>query len=216
MTIRRARTILFDWDGTLLDSFPASYKASMTVFRHFGIEVDEARFMDTYSPNWLESYRELGVPESQWDRANQIWLDSYCEQRTDLFPNATADLERLRHQRFTVGLVTSGSRNRVTSELDRHQLTNRFAAIVCSEDTELKKPDPAPLNYALETIGADPEQTIFVGDRPEDITMGKAVGTFTVGVVSKYGPRSILRSSGPDLLFDNITEMVDHLIRKID
>ena len=215
MTIRLAKTILFDWDGTLLDSFPASYEASMTVFRHFGIDVSRDRFMDTYSPNWLESYRELGLPESEWDRANQIWLESYHQQERTLFPNAPADLMRLEREGYTLGLVTSGSRDRVTAELNHYGLESLFATVVCCEDTEKKKPDPEPLNYALERVSADPDRSIFVGDRPEDISMGKRVGTFTVGVVSMYGPRSILKNAGPDLLFDDTSEMVEHLTAQI-
>jgi phosphoglycolate phosphatase-like HAD superfamily hydrolase len=55
------RTIVFDWDRTFLDSVPAGYNASVTVLRHFGIEVDRKRFLETYSPNWYDSYRMLGV-----------------------------------------------------------------------------------------------------------------------------------------------------------
>ena len=56
--------ILFDWDGTLLDSYAAGFGASMAVFRHFEIPVDRERFLSTYSPNWYISYRQLGLPES--------------------------------------------------------------------------------------------------------------------------------------------------------
>ena len=186
----------------------------MTVFRHFGLDVDRDRFMDTYSPNWLESYRELGVPESEWDRANQIWLESYHLQSRTLFPSAASDLIRLDGEGYRLGLVTSGSRDRVMTELRLHSLEALFATVVCCEDTEKKKPDPEPLQVALERVGANPEQSIFVGDRPEDISMGKSVGTFTVGVVSHYGPRSILKNAGPDLLFDDTQEMVEHLTKE--
>ncbi len=78
--------ILFDWDGTLLNSFPASYRASITVLEHYGIDIDRERFLETYSPNWYESYEKLGVPREEWDNADQMWRRTYRNQVSEPFP----------------------------------------------------------------------------------------------------------------------------------
>jgi HAD superfamily hydrolase (TIGR01549 family) len=205
------RTVLFDWDGTLLDSFPAGYHSSVTVLRHFGIEVDRKRFLETYSPNWYDSYRLLGVPEGEWDNADQLWRRTYQKQSSELFPFAAETLERLRKAGMTLGLVTSGNRERVRREIDRFGLQGIFSAVVCFEDTDEKKPHPAPLTLGLEQLSASASTAVYVGDRPEDIYMGRSVGTFTIGVESEYGPRAILLEAAPDLVLPDASHLPERL-----
>jgi HAD superfamily hydrolase (TIGR01509 family) len=206
------RTVLFDWDGTLLDSFPAGYHASVTVLRHYGVEVDRKRFLETYSPNWYETYRILGVPESEWDNADQLWRRTYREQKSELFPFALELLERLMQAGLALGLVTSGNRERVFHEIDRFGLRSSFSAIVCFEDTQKKKPHPAPLALGLERLSAEAANAVYVGDRPEDIYMGQSAGIFTIGVESQYGPRELLERASPDLLLPDASHIPDRLM----
>ncbi|MGH9318474.1 MAG: HAD family hydrolase [Vicinamibacteria bacterium] len=205
------QNVLFDWDGTLLDSFPAGYHASVTVLRHFGIEMDRKRFLETYSPNWYESYRLLGVPETEWTSADLLWRSTYHQQTSELFAFSAEMLERLRLAGFRLGLVTSGNRERVHYELDRFCLRDFFGAVICFEDTEEKKPHPAPLALGLERLSAYSSATVYVGDRPEDIYMGRTVGTFTIGVESQYGPREVLEKASPDLLLPDVSHLPESL-----
>ena len=201
--LKESTTILFDWDGTLLDSFPAGYHASIVVLEYYGIDIDRERFLETYSPNWYESYEQLGVPREEWDNADQMWRRTYRTQVSEPFPFVGQLLERLRDAGLTLGLVTAGNRDRVHRELDDFELGGFFAAVVCFEDTKEKKPHPAPLTRALEHLDVAPQATVYVGDRPEDIVMGQKVGAYTVGVESEYGPRSILEEADPDLILPN-------------
>jgi HAD superfamily hydrolase (TIGR01549 family) len=209
---RAFRTILFDWDGTLLDSFPAGYQASVTVLRRFGIELDRKLFLETYSPNWYDSYRLLGIPESEWDAADRLWRETYHQQRSELFHFAFETLESLKASGLSLGLVTSGNRDRVLRELDHFRLEGIFSAVVCFEDTLEKKPHPAPLERALERLSAEPGTAVYVGDRPEDILMGQRVGAFTIGVESQYGPREILQRAAPDLLLPDVSHLPGKLV----
>lgn len=201
--MKESTTIVFDWDGTLLDSFPAGYRASIAVLRHYGIEVDRNRYLETYSPNWYESYEKLGVPREEWDNADRMWRRSYHEETSDPFPFVVEMLDKLRGAGLTLGIVTAGNRDRVRRELGHHGLEAFFAAVICFEDTEEKKPHPAPLTLALEHLDVAPEVTVYVGDRPEDIVMGQRVGAYTIAVESEYGPRSVLEEAAPDLILPN-------------
>ena len=202
--------VLFDWDGTLLDSFPAGYRASIAVLEHYGIDIDRERFLETYSPNWYESYEKLGLPREEWDNADQMWRRTYQTQVSEPFPFVRHLLEHLRNAGLTLGLVTAGNRERVHRELNDFELREFFAAIVCFEDTEEKKPHPAPLTRALEHLDVAPQATVYVGDRREDIVMGQKVGAYTVGVESEYGPRSMLEEADPDLILLNAGHLVDN------
>lgn len=207
--MKGSTAILFDWDGTLLDSFPASYRASITVLRHYGIEVGRERFLETYSPNWYESYEKLGVPRKEWDNADQMWRHNYGAETSDLFPFVTAMLNKLRDAGLSLGIVTAGNRDRVCRELDHHRLEAFFSTVVCCEDTKEKKPHPAPLTLALEQLDVAAGKTVYVGDRPEDIVMGRRAGAYTIAVESAYGPRSVLEEAEPDLILPHAGYLAD-------
>lgn len=210
--MKNSTAVLFDWDGTLLDSFPAGYHASITVLKHYGIDVDRRRFLETYSPNWYESYEKLGLPPEEWDNADQMWRRTYRDQVTSPFPFVRQLLSRLNESGLTLGLVTAGNRTRVRRELRDHGLEDFFAVVVCFEDTEEKKPHPAPLARALDELNVTAPATVYVGDRPEDIVMGKNVGAYTVGVESEYGPRAVLEEVQPDLILPHAGHLSDRLV----
>ena len=212
--MKDVNTIIFDWDGTLIDSFSASYNASMSVLREFGLEVDRERFLETYSSNWYESYEKLGVPKHMWEQADQMWQRTYRQQTSKLFPFVGTMLRRLQVAGFILGIVTSGNRSRVRAELARLELQDHFSETVCFEDTYEKKPHPAPLVRALEKLQARPSLTVYVGDRPEDVEMGQRVGTYTVAVESKYGTRRLLEDAKPDLLLPHAGHLLGQLIKK--
>ena len=64
------KAVLFDLDGTLLDSFHLHYSAYETMFRYFGIEMSREIFLSTYSPNWYRTYEAFGLDQEHWERAN--------------------------------------------------------------------------------------------------------------------------------------------------
>ena len=65
------RAVLFDWDGTLLDSAEASYHCYVRLFSDFGIPFGRAEYQRTYSPDWYHTFRCVGLPEEQWADADQ-------------------------------------------------------------------------------------------------------------------------------------------------
>lgn len=202
--------ILFDWDGTLIDSYPAGFLASMAVAERFGIPFDRQRFLETYSPNWYHTYRVVGLPETEWDTADRIWLACYAQQVSELYPFARDTLSVLRGSGYQLGIVTSGNRTRVQAELARFGLTETFAVVICHEDADEKKPHPQPLLNALRSLGRKAAETAYVGDRPEDVEMGARAGAFTVAVESQYSTRSVLEQASPNLLLPDAGHLPGH------
>ena len=201
--------VLFDWDGTLADSFAATRYASLSVFRHFGIRMDEARYQATYRPDWHETYRQLGIPESRWDEAGAIWSEKYLERGhlVDLLPHVSETLDALAGWKLRLGVVTSADRQRFHEDLHRLGLADRFDALVAFEDTLNKKPHPEGLLLALSRLGVEPRNALYVGDRPEDIAMGKSAGTRTAAIVSNFSSEAMLRSATPDVLLPTIGDL---------
>ncbi len=199
--MERIAAILFDWDGTLLDSYNSGYQATVAVFHHFGVHVDRERYLATYNPNWYETYRSFGLPPEEWEAADRIWLDNYDLETSELYPFAHRTLEILHSRGYRLGLVTSGNKERVTRELERHALETDFSVQVFLEDTIEKKPHPRPLLTALERMNLTAPEAAYVGDRPEDILMGNEAGSFTIGVESDYVTRQVLEAAAPDIIF---------------
>ena len=142
------RTVLFDWDGTLLDSYAADMRAYVAMFRALEIDWNPEQIERHYSPDWYQVYRAARVPTNRWAEADKIWRAAYADERPALLPGARSVLRAL-ERKFSMGLVTSGSRARVEGQIRRFGFQRLFSARVFGEDTRRKKPDAAPLRLAL-------------------------------------------------------------------
>ncbi|MFZ0820634.1 MAG: HAD family hydrolase [Candidatus Acidiferrales bacterium] len=200
------RAILFDWDGTLLNSFRAGAAAYLAMFDALGIPWNLEDLGRHYSPDWQKIYRAAQLPRALWQRADRIWRLHYARQQCNLVPGARQVLDALA-ARFTVGLVTSGHGSRVLRELRRHKLTYLFRVRIYAESTRLHKPDPAPLQLALRNLQVAPESSVYVGDAPEDIRMARRAGVRSVAVLGPFTTRTRLRAARPDALIERITRL---------
>jgi HAD superfamily hydrolase (TIGR01509 family) len=202
-TNRLARVILFDWDGTLLDSFAADSAAYISMFAALGIPWGEREFALHYSPNWHRVYRAARLPRAKWEIADRLWMRAYQRQNPALLPGVRATLRKLRRH-FRLGVVSSGSGWRVRKQLRAMDLRGYFGACVCGEDTLRRKPDPAALKLALKRLRASPEETIYVGDAPEDIQMARRAGVRAIGVLGPFPTAARLRASHPEAVLPSI------------
>jgi len=204
------RAVIFDWDGTLLDSYHADARAYQAMFRALGIEWGLAELERHYSPDWYRVYRAAGIPRRRWAEADRLWRRAYRNLRPKLLPGARGVLRRLA-RRYTLAVVTSGDRDRVTAQLRSFRLAPLFAACVCSEDSSRRKPHPAPLREALRQLRLRPPECVYVGDAPEDIEMARRAGVRAVGVFGPFPTHQRLRAARPHGLLDSIGELPDYL-----
>ncbi len=205
-----ARAVLFDWDGTLLNSYAADVRAYLSMFRALEIKWTEREVNLHYSPNWYRVYRAALIPRSKWIEANRLWTQAYKLERPPLLPGARRVLRTLAAE-FDLGIVTSGSRARVRRQLRGFGLADYFSACVCSEDAANKKPHPAPLQLALKRLRLPPEQCVYVGDTAEDIEMARRAGVRVIGVLGPFPTAARLRAAKPEILLDSIRELPRHL-----
>src|SRR5258707_917549 len=119
--------VLFDWDGTLLNSFEADAQAYFSMFAALGMTWSMAELKRHYSPNWHRVYRAARLPRAKWDEADRLWMGFYRNQQPELQPGARQVLLTL-ERRFTLALVSSGSRTRVRRQLREHGVSAMFRA----------------------------------------------------------------------------------------
>ena len=215
MSAKRACSIegvLFDWDGTLVNSYHADSSAYLAMFKEMGIAWGLEELEDNYSPNWYQVYRAAGLPRKRWDEADRAWRAHYAKHRPKLMAGARRVLARLRDAHY-LGLVTSGDRDRVTRQLREFRLTTSFAARVCSGDSLRKKPHPEPLRLALRQMQLDPSACIYVGDAPQDVEMARRAGVRAIGVLGPFPTEKHLRAARPEYLIGSMEELPDILKR---
>jgi phosphoglycolate phosphatase len=189
--------ILFDWDGTLVDSLESFYAANAAVLADEGIPFDRARYREAYSPDPRVFYRRLGVPDDRHERLQAAWRRAFVPVARPL-PGVLEALTTLHAAGARLGLVTATIREVVEPQVRQHGLGALLEVLVCGDDLPEVKPDPAPLRRALGSLGlaAHPERATYVGDAPDDMRMARAAGTVAVGIESMLGERDALLAAG--------------------
>ena len=212
MRARRLQAVLFDWDGTLVNTAEASYRCYEKLFGSYGIAFDRDAFRRTYSPNWHLTYSALGLAEERWAEADARWLQHYCEEEVVLIDGARDALLRVRRAGLRAGIVTSGDRVRVARELTGLGVAELFEVVVCAEDIVYRKPHPEALLLALDKLGVAAAEAVYVGDSPEDVQMARAAGVLAVGIPGGFPNRESLAASRPEVLEGTLAGALDHVL----
>jgi pyrophosphatase PpaX len=207
----RFPTVLFDLDGTVVDS-GAIILASM---RHatrevLGREYTDAELMKTVGGPGLEAQMVAIDP----DRATEL-VDVYRAHNIPLHDELEACvgmgdvLERLHAEGRRLGIVTAKRRDTAELAFTVVPLGHLFAVIVGGDETERHKPDSEPLLLGAERLGADPATTAYVGDSPFDIRAAKAAGMYAVAVTwGRIHDRSRLEAEEPDAIVEQAEELL--------
>ncbi|MEP6589867.1 MAG: HAD-IA family hydrolase [Gemmatimonadota bacterium] len=206
------QTVLFDLDGTLLDSVDLivdSYHHTLaahslppmtrteilaglgtTLYAVFGRLAEDPAVI----AQWVATYREFNL--------------AHHDSRARAYPGTVDMVRVIQAGGRRLGLVTSKNRSGAQRGLNLMGLGESMEVIVGADDVTKPKPDPEPVLQALERLGADPNSTIFVGDSHHDIHSGRAAGVLTAGVT--WGPfdRAHLEFAAPDYYCDSPAELL--------
>ncbi len=192
--------VIFDWDGTLVDTLPAITRANAAVLASYGVRYDDAAYRAAYSPDWRAMYRRLGVADEVVEEAGRRWLQAYRELMYEVvaFPGVADALASLHGAGFRMGLVTAGDRPVVEHQLEVTGLGRYLPVRVCGDDLPFAKPHPAPLRQALAELGLTGREAriVYVGDAPDDMRMARTVGARGVGIGSILGDPDELHAAG--------------------
>ncbi len=211
MQMNLINTILFDWDGTLVDTAQSSFDAFRRTLFDMGTTVEFELYERIYSPNWYCMYQALQLPSEKWPEADLLWLRHYEKNDAPfMVEGGQYALRELGRRGYGLGIVTSGTRSRVWREINALGLADAFEIVVCNEDVINKKPHPEGLEKAIKGMGKRQEDCCYVGDSPDDIEMGRRASIGTIGIHGRYPSSTRLLEVGPDLYFDSITQLLEH------
>ncbi|HSI96785.1 MAG TPA: HAD-IA family hydrolase [Gaiellaceae bacterium] len=211
----RFRVVLFDLDGTLIDSGPiilASMQHSVRTV--LGREIAYEELAATVGGQGLVAQmRELDP-----GRVDEL-VEAYREHNDPLhdtleaFEEVLEMLPRLRDEGRRLGIVTAKRHRTVALALDRFpELGRQFDVVIGYEDTDRHKPEPDPVLAALERLDARPATAAYVGDSPFDIRAAKAAGVYAVAVGwgGIHGDERLIQE-GPDAFVRRPMELLDVL-----
>jgi phosphoglycolate phosphatase len=208
-----SRLIVFDVDGTLIDSQHLILAAMARAFEAAGhpLPTREA-VLGIVGLSLPEAMAALAphLPEPETLALAAHYRDSFMARRArgagygdaPLYPGALAALERLAADPWTrLGVATGKARRGLEHVFAAHGLA-RFFATSQTSDSHPSKPHPSMLLAALAETGCRADAAVMVGDTEFDMAMGRAAGFATVGVAWGYHPRARLEAAGADLVID--------------
>jgi phosphoglycolate phosphatase len=212
----KVKAIIFDLDGTLVDSRRAYSEAAETAFASTGQGKVDARIV-TEIPRRLEQDLRIDdlIVGVEVKKFKEIYLRAYYRatiEKAKPFPNIASTLEKLSSK---AKLAVTTRRNilekEVRRELSEFGLAKHIGKIITSRDTLKPKPSPEALIKCAKHFDVDIHDCAVVGDSVIDIKAGKNAGAHTIAVLSGIFSREELEREKPDLILQNVSELPEYV-----
>jgi phosphoglycolate phosphatase len=216
------RLFLFDLDGTLIDSRGDISRSLNRTLARMGLPAISEASVYSYVGEGLRVLVQRALQESvqteppeEWiDRAAGIYREEYEKHMFDstcLMPGVLEVLDFLDWGIFV--LVTNKIEKFSRDLLNEFGIADRFQLILGGDSLPQKKPDPAPLFYAMSKFGVPGTESVMIGDSRFDVRAGKAAGTLTLGVAGGFGDRKELEEEGCDIVIETLSELPQYILR---
>lgn len=193
--------IVFDWDGTLIDSAGAIANCIQQAAREMGLPVPDLDTASHVIGLGLHDSLRHAVPSLSPDGYTQF-VECYrkhfmtCEDSMQLFPGVRELLPQLRVRGHSLAVATGKSRRGLERSLEASGLVQHFAATRCGDETH-PKPHPAMLLELLEELAIDPQSGLMIGDTSHDLQMAQNAGVDAVAVCYGAHRAEALRALAP-------------------
>ncbi|EIM28286.1 HAD-IA family hydrolase [Microvirga lotononidis] len=208
------KLVLFDVDGTLVDSQNIIVAAQRMAFAACGLEPpSRERSLSIVGLSLAEAFTVLAGPKGPIAGLVEAYKDSFHSLRQDpanaepLFPGVERCLEWLHgREDAMLGIATGKSRRGVAHLLERHGWHDVFSVIQTADDAP-SKPHPGMILQAMREMGAQPQDTVMVGDSSFDMGMARAAGVLPVGVSWGFQPVAALAEAGAGPIVHSYAEL---------
>ena len=208
---QRYDLLVFDWDGTLMDSTISIVRAIQHAFRDMGLEVpSDERARHVIGLGLVDAMRYLNpnLQETDYLQVVDFYRHYYLsrDHEIELFDGVRDALTRYKQQGFWLAVATGKSRK----GLDRARAHSGLAALFditrCADET-FSKPHPAMLEQIMDYTGMDVQRTLMIGDTSHDLMLAKNAGTDAIGVSYGAHPRHELEAHQPVTIADSFAEL---------
>ena len=213
------RLVMFDLDGTLMDSVPDLAAAVDKMLMLLGREPAGIERVRDWVGNGSRvlvrralagSYEHAGVDEDETDAALALFMQAYAGSHalTTVYPGVRECLDWLAAHEVALAVITNKPAQFVAPLLEEKGLGGYFGWLVGGDTLPQQKPDPAALFWVMDKVGATPAESLFIGDSCNDVRAAQAAGVPCVGLSYGYNHGWPIEEERPDLVLDDLRLLV--------
>lgn len=211
-------TLLFDLDGTLIDTRELVVASFQYTFQKvLGLPISAEEVLHDYGRPLTYSFGRYTQDKAVVDEMLRVYRQhnvEFHDQRTLPFPHVGEDLAELHNAGYRMGLVTSKKRPTVMMGVRLFHMEEYFETLVCEEDTKEHKPHPEPLLEAMRRMQVQPQETLYIGDSPYDILCAHAAQVPSAAVLWSNFPPETWDEVKPTYRLDRLTQLLTLLKTK--
>lgn len=203
------KTVLFDFDGTLIDTNDLINKSFLYTFEQFGYSFTEKEILQFNGPPLQKTFSQINPQLAE--EMIQTYREhnaKYHDEYVTLFPNVKETLDALQQAGLKLAIVSAKMRAGVNQGLEITNIGSYFDTIITIDDVSNPKPHPESVLKALENLYAEPTQAIMVGDNYHDILSGNKAGTKTAGVAWSVKGEAYLQQYNPTYMLEDMIDLL--------
>lgn len=208
-------TIIFDFDGVLVDTSRDIANAANYVLKSLGLDEQDPQVIGGYIGGGAEPLLRKCLAEKQEELIKEAlpifskrYSEYYCIE-TYLYPEVKEVLEQLRKRNMLMAIATNKVERLTHGILQHFNIQSYFQVVVGPESVVNRKPHPESVIKILERLNCGPEVALMIGDTSADILSGKAAGASTCGVTYGFGSLEDLHSAQPDFMIDRLDDLMN-------
>lgn len=218
--------LIFDLDGTLIDSVPDIADAVNRTLSDLGRQNFDEQTIRNWVGNGAKVLIERALKASQNDeldvntveQALGYFFAHYAKQtcqKTVAYQDVNKGLQDLHKAGFVLAIVTNKPAEFVPAILQTLGWQELFACVLGGDSLPVKKPDPTPLLFTCEKLQFSTANSYMIGDSKNDVLAGKNAGIKTLALSYGYNYGQDIRDFSPDETFDNFADLTDYLLKSI-
>ena len=213
--LQKIRAVVFDLDGTLLDTLPDIGAGSNAALRHSGLPERSLADYRRLVGNGIRVLMRRAVPDDTpddvYEKTLAFYLQYYpehCTAHTKFFPGIEQMLRTLHGAGHTLGVLSNKTEKTAVRIIDHYFPQNLFRLVWGNNGQRPLKPDPSAGRLLCEELGVAPDELMYVGDGDTDMEFASKNGFFAAGVTWGYRDREVLAQYGADALIDDAAQLL--------
>lgn len=208
------RGIIFDFDGTLIDSYQAITQSLNHVRSTFALPPLDAAKVKAMVGHGLEQLMKEAVGPERVEEGVRLFRESYaaiCEKETTILPQVKETIEELDRRGYQMAIATNKPSYFARDILKALELDHLFAEVLGPNDVEKPKPDPEMIELTMLRIGLGPDEVVYIGDMLLDIEVARRAGIAVYALPTGSASRETLLEGHPDRLLRRFSDLLTYL-----
>ena len=205
------KLVVFDLDGTLVESHENIHKAAVTALSTLGFDnqIPLEKFTELIGKHFQDIFKEFNIDIPDLKKFIQVYKDSYFDfiDKSSLYNGVEDLLGYLTLKKIKAALLTTKSQDQADRIIDHFNLREYFDNVSGRKNGIPVKPSAEPLLLICDDLGIAAENVLMVGDTEMDIQCGKNAGAKTCGVTYGYRNLGVIKNEKPDYIIDSLIEL---------